>query len=102
MNRTQFKKLSIKFKGSKLSLADFCQQEGIKTHIFRYWKKKGDTSSLPKQKPLKNSFVELSRPPEETFQPSQSFEYILNSGIRILIPQDYKIEALQKLVKVLS
>ena len=79
MNSTQFKKLSVKFKESKLSLVDFCRQEGVKTHVFRYWKKKGDTSSPPKHKPLKNPFVELSLPPEETFQSSQSFEWRLLS-----------------------
>lgn len=102
MNSTQFKKLSIKFQKSKLSLTDFCRQEGVKAHIFRYWKKKDDASSSPKQKPPENPFVELNQPLEETHQAPQPFECILNSGIRVLIPQDYKAEALQKLVKTLS
>lgn len=101
MNGPSFSKLLAKQQKSKLSLKNFCTQEGIEPHIFRYWKKKLINSSPPNINSTENPFIEVPNIKLSTEVEFEPFECISPSGFRILIPQKFNSSNLQKLFATL-
>jgi len=101
IERQQFWKMAIETcKAGKLSVQQFCSQEGLSQSSFYYWQKKlaemDNIKSLNNQVP--KPFIEVSVPVEKR----ADLEFVLSSGNILRIGCGSDIQTLSDVISVLQ
>ena len=98
-------KLVARFYDTGQSVSDFCETNGIKQKVLRYWRHKFKNTlveTAPATVPTFSGFHEISviSPPSATISGSIVLE--TPTGITLRFPLDYSSEALATLISRLS
>jgi hypothetical protein len=81
-------------RGSELSIAAWCRQNGIPPHVFYYWQSK----LFPKAPKSRSDFAEVEADKEDS-KPSIILEY---QGFRVYLHQHFDTVVLKRCLEVLK